>query len=117
MFIVFCFFFFFFSSRRRHTRLFRVTGVQTCALPISLRQASHALVLIFTAFFLSLALNAPVHWIAQHLPGRAHGSRAAATATSYIIVVLVLASFFASLVPPLVRQTESLISAAPSLVR
>src|SRR5881275_1589444 len=28
------FFFFFFSSRRRHTRLFRVTGVQTCALPI-----------------------------------------------------------------------------------
>src|SRR5881275_2840454 len=29
------FVFFFFSSRRRHTRLFRVTGVQTCALPIS----------------------------------------------------------------------------------
>src|SRR5881275_2475477 len=28
------FVFFFFSSRRRHTRLFRVTGVQTCALPI-----------------------------------------------------------------------------------
>src|SRR5881275_2712007 len=25
---------FFCSSRRRHTRLFRVTGVQTCALPI-----------------------------------------------------------------------------------
>src|SRR6187200_3737544 len=29
------FFFFFFSSRRRHTRLCQVTGVQTCALPIS----------------------------------------------------------------------------------
>ena len=28
-------FFFFFSSRRRHTRWIRVTGVQTCALPIS----------------------------------------------------------------------------------
>ena len=26
---------FFFSSRRRHTRSGRVTGVQTCALPIS----------------------------------------------------------------------------------
>src|SRR6056297_2135152 len=25
---------FFFSSRRRHTRFSRVTGVQTCALPI-----------------------------------------------------------------------------------
>src|SRR3546814_8861920 len=28
-------FFFFFSSRRRHTRCSLVTGVQTCALPIS----------------------------------------------------------------------------------
>ena len=27
--------FFFFSSRRRHTRFWHVTGVQTCALPIS----------------------------------------------------------------------------------
>ena len=31
-----CIFLFFFSSRRRHTRSGRVTGVQTCALPISL---------------------------------------------------------------------------------
>src|SRR3546814_8046357 len=30
-----CFLFFFFSSRRRHTRCALVTGVQTCALPIS----------------------------------------------------------------------------------
>src|SRR3546814_10500499 len=33
-FIIFCFCFFF-SSRRRHTRCALVTGVQTCALPIS----------------------------------------------------------------------------------
>src|SRR3546814_1294283 len=32
---VFCCLFFFFSSRRRHTRCALVTGVQTCALPIS----------------------------------------------------------------------------------
>ena len=31
--VVWCIFFF--SSRRRHTRSFHVTGVQTCALPIS----------------------------------------------------------------------------------
>src|SRR3546814_4447755 len=31
----FSFFVFFFSSRRRHTRCALVTGVQTCALPIS----------------------------------------------------------------------------------
>src|SRR3546814_10682541 len=35
--VVFVYFvFFFFSSRRRHTRCALVTGVQTCALPISL---------------------------------------------------------------------------------
>ena len=33
---IFCYYlFFFFSSRRRHTRYISVTGVQTCALPIS----------------------------------------------------------------------------------
>src|SRR3546814_11623068 len=35
LFHVMLFFFFFFSSRRRHTRCALVTGVQTCALPIS----------------------------------------------------------------------------------
>src|SRR3546814_1654537 len=34
----FCFFFF--SSRRRHTRCALVTGVQTCALPISVRESN-----------------------------------------------------------------------------
>src|SRR3546814_13880528 len=34
-----CVFFFFFSSRRRHTRCALVTGVQTCALPISYAHA------------------------------------------------------------------------------
>src|SRR3546814_14660646 len=33
--LLLCMFFFFFSSRRRHTRCALVTGVQTCALPIS----------------------------------------------------------------------------------
>src|SRR3546814_15450096 len=35
VFIGYYFFLFFFSSRRRHTRCALVTGVQTCALPIS----------------------------------------------------------------------------------
>src|SRR3546814_5760791 len=33
-------FLFFFSSRRRHTRCALVTGVQTCALPISPEQSA-----------------------------------------------------------------------------
>src|SRR3546814_10845463 len=36
-------FLFFFSSRRRHTRCALVTGVQTCALPISFKFLSVAL--------------------------------------------------------------------------
>src|SRR3546814_11238737 len=43
--------FFFFSSRRRHTRCALVTGVQTCALPISV----------------ALELDAVVHIDAAHL--------------------------------------------------
>src|SRR3546814_10701966 len=39
-------FFFFFSSRRRHTRCALVTGVQTCALPISTFNAEEALQLM-----------------------------------------------------------------------
>src|SRR3546814_10712713 len=35
-------FFFFFSSRRRHTRCALVTGVQTCALPISAHDVANA---------------------------------------------------------------------------
>src|SRR3546814_1651745 len=38
LFVVVCYFFF--SSRRRHTRCALVTGVQTCALPISIATAS-----------------------------------------------------------------------------
>src|SRR3546814_1155575 len=36
-------YFLFFSSRRRHTRCALVTGVQTCALPISWRHGEEAM--------------------------------------------------------------------------
>src|SRR3546814_18995197 len=40
--ITYLFFIFFFSSRRRHTRCALVTGVQTCALPLTgSRQQRH----------------------------------------------------------------------------
>src|SRR3546814_8142396 len=44
---------FFFSSRRRHTRCALVTGVQTCALPISTQ------VIFNAAFFVLMAVLAP----------------------------------------------------------
>lgn len=82
----------------------------------AVRQATHALTLIFIAFFLALALNAPVHWVASRLPGKRKGSRALATATAFLIVVVVLGAFLASIVPPLVRQTTSFIDSVPGLI-
>jgi predicted PurR-regulated permease PerM len=83
----------------------------------ALRQATHAIVLIFTGFFLALALNAPVHWLAIRLPGKRKGSRVAATAISFFVVIAFLVGFLALVVPPLVRQSSNFISAVPSLVK
>ncbi len=82
----------------------------------ALRQAQHAMILISTGVFLALALNGPVHWIAQRMPGKRRGSRVAGTAISFFIVIAILATFLVSIVPPLVRQTSNFISAAPGLV-
>jgi predicted PurR-regulated permease PerM len=83
----------------------------------AVQQASHALLLIFISFFLALALNAPVHWLAQRIPGKNKGSRSIATAVSFLVIILLLAGFLASIVPPLARQTNSFIKAAPGIIR
>lgn len=80
-------------------------------------RSTHALTLIIIAAFLALALNAPVSWIARHLPGSLRGSRSLATALSSLIVVGLLSIFIVSFVPPIVRQTESFISNVPNIVR
>lgn len=99
--------------------IFRVLGMVLVSLLLlaALRKATHAITLIFTAFFLALALNSPVHWISEHLPGKQRGSRKLGTAISFIIVVVFLAGFLASVAPPLVKQTSNFISAAPDLVQ
>jgi predicted PurR-regulated permease PerM len=83
----------------------------------AIHMAAHALLLIFIAFFLALALNAPVHWVSRHLPKKQRGNRALATSVSFLIVIVLLGAFLASMVPPLVRQTQSFINSAPHLVR
>lgn len=81
-----------------------------------LKQAAHALTLIFISFFLALALNGPVHWFAERIPGKMHGNRAFATGLSYLLIILVLGAFLASIIPPLMRQTNTFLKAAPGLV-
>src|SRR3546814_6557773 len=78
-FVVDCFIVFFFSSRRRHTRCALVTGVQTCALPIS---AGHL------SFYAQTGGRAPAlravrqalrpmlkDWLDTHLPDRSEERR------------------------------------------
>jgi predicted PurR-regulated permease PerM len=91
--------------------------VGTIILIMAAKKASHALLLIFTAFFLALALNSPVHWLGRHMPGRSKGNRTVATAVSFLIVILLLTGFVASIAPPLVRQTDKFVNAAPDIVR
>lgn len=82
----------------------------------AIKQASHALTLIFIAFFLALALNAPVHWLSHKLPGKRKGNRTLATSVSFIIIVVLLGAFLASIVPPLVKQTSNFIDSIPGLI-
>jgi predicted PurR-regulated permease PerM len=89
--------------------------VATLIALAAVRQASHALTLIFTAVFLALALNGPVHWISERLPGKRKGSRTAATAISFLVVIVLLLGFLISIVPPLVRQTSNFIGTIPNL--
>ena len=91
--------------------------VSTIGLLLAVQKAGHALLLVFAAFFLALALNAPVNWLGQRLPGRRKGSRSLATSLSFLIVILFLGGFLASIVPPLVKQTSTFTTAVPNLIK
>jgi predicted PurR-regulated permease PerM len=82
----------------------------------AVRRSEHTLTLIGVALFLSLALNAPVHWLADHLPGKRRGNRALATGLSIVIILALLGAFLAVVVPPLVNQTTRFVQEAPGLV-
>src|SRR3546814_16540186 len=53
---------FFFSSRRRHTRCALVTGVQTCALPISARLRTVPVGVVMSSEFLAAGGGVPAVW-------------------------------------------------------
>lgn len=80
---------------------------------LAIYSARTALVLLATAFFLALALNAPVSYLAKYLPKR---SRVGGTAIAYVLVVALLGAFIFLVVPPIVQQTTKFIDTVPSLV-
>jgi predicted PurR-regulated permease PerM len=80
---------------------------------LAVYSARTALILIGIAFFLALALNAPVTYLARHLPGK---SRVAGTAIAYVLVVAILGVFVFLVVPPIVQQTAKFAQTVPSLI-
>jgi predicted PurR-regulated permease PerM len=91
--------------------------IVTIFLLAAFKIAAHALLLLFIAFFLALALNAPVSFVARHLPGPLRGRRALATSLSTLLVIVLIGGFLYLIVPPIVHQVNSLIDRAPQLVQ
>jgi len=102
-------------SNRTILRIITATIV-AIVFVVAVRHSAHTLTLIGAALFLSLALNAPVHWLAERLPGKRRGSRGLATGLSIVIVLVLLGAFLAVIVPPLVNQTTKFVREVPSLV-
>lgn len=80
---------------------------------LAIYSASSALLILGSAFFLALALNPPVSYIARKLPGK---SRVGGTAIAYIAVIAALGAFAFLVVPPIIQQTAKAAETIPSLV-
>jgi predicted PurR-regulated permease PerM len=80
---------------------------------LAIYNASAALILIGIAFFLAMALNVPVSFIARHLPGK---SRVGGTAIAFVLVVAVLTTFLFLVVPPIVEQTLKVAETFPAVI-
>jgi predicted PurR-regulated permease PerM len=88
-----------------------VIGFGLAALAIY--NALGALIILGTALFLALALNIPVSKISRRLPGK---SRVAATAISYVAVLVFLGAIIFLVIPPIVQQTAKFAQNIPSYV-
>lgn len=80
---------------------------------LALYMARTALVILGTAAFLALALNAPVNYLSKRIPGK---SRTGATALAFVIVVAIVSGFIFLVVPPIVQQTVRFVESAPQIV-
>ncbi len=100
-----------------HTIL-RVIGLTVLAvlLFMAVKQSLGTLTLIGVAFFLSLALNSPVQWLAKKLPAKKKNRRTLATGLSIGLILLALIGFLAAVVPPIAKQTAGFFSELPQLI-
>ncbi len=72
-----------------------------------------ALTLIFISAFLAVAVNPPVTYLTSRIAG---GSRMAATAIAYLVVMSFIGLFLYVLVPPLISQSRTFVDKVPEYV-
>ncbi len=82
----------------------------------AVKQSAQTLTLIGVSFFLSLALNSPVQWLAKRLPAKKKNRRTLATGISIGVILLLLIGFLAAIIPPIAKQTASFVSDLPQLI-
>ncbi len=96
--------------------ILRVIGLVVLSVIVLqlIESLKHPLTMIFVAFFLAMALNPAVVWFSSKLKIK---SRIRATAVAYIFIVTILVTFFALVLPPLVKQTTKFVQDAPETLR
>lgn len=75
--------------------------------------ARTALIIVFAATFLAIALSMPVNKLVKILPSK---SRVLSTALAYVAVVVALGTFVFLAVPPIFQQTAKIAQTIPALV-
>lgn len=71
------------------------------------------LVIVGCAFFIAVALYAPVNHFARRIPGR---SRTLATLLAFLLIIFVISTILLLAVPPILQQTSKLLASLPTLV-
>lgn len=109
-----------FSRSEKQITISTETIIKVIALTVSavlilkfIGEVSHQLTLIGVSAFLALALNPAVTWLTIRLKSK---SRVRATGVAYLMVLTILITFLALVVPPLVRQTAEFIGDVPRIV-
>ncbi|NLA42552.1 AI-2E family transporter [Candidatus Saccharibacteria bacterium] len=80
---------------------------------LALYSARTALVMVLVSFFLALALNSPVNYLARMMPGK---SRLGGTAVAFVAVVTVVMGFLFLVIPPMIQQTAHFAETIPDLI-
>lgn len=83
------------------------------AVVLLINKVSSALTFFAISAFLAIALNPPVTWLANHLPGH---SRILATAIAYVAVLSALGSLAYVAAQPVYSQTQSFVNNLPSYI-